>query len=79
MFQMKEQDKAPEEELNEGELDNQPKKEFRVMIVKMIQKLGRKMDAQIDKLGVFNRENIKNNQTELNNKITEVKNTLDGI
>ena len=76
---MKEQDKAPEEELNEGELDNQPKKEFRVMIVKMIQKLGRKMDAQIDKLGVFNRENIKNNQTELNNKITEVKNTLDGI
>ena len=38
MFQMKEQDKAPEEELNEGELDNQPKKEFRVMIVKMMQK-----------------------------------------
>ena len=61
------------------EIGNLPEKEFRVMIVKMIQKLGRKMDAQIDKLGVFNRENIKNNQTELNNKITEVKNTLDGI
>lgn len=28
---MKEQDKAPEEELNEGELDNQPKQEFRIM------------------------------------------------
>lgn len=78
MFQMKEQDKTPEE-LSDVEIGNLPEKEFRVMIVKMIQKLGRKMDAQIDKLGVFNRENIKNNQTELNNKITEVKNTLDGI
>ena len=44
MFQMKEQDKAPEEELNEGELDNQPKKEFRVMIVKMIKEF-RRIDA----------------------------------
>lgn len=78
MFQMKEQDKTPEE-LSDVEIGNLPEKVFRVVIVKMIQKLGRKMDAQIDKLGVFNRENIKNNQTELNNKITEVKNTLDGI
>ena len=38
MFQMKEQDKAPEE-LNEGEIDNQPKKQFRVIIVKMIKEL----------------------------------------
>ena len=45
MFQMKEQDKAPEEELNEGELDNQPKKEFRVIIVKMNTKLRKRMDA----------------------------------
>ena len=76
---MKEQDKTPKEQLSKMERAYLPEKEFRVMIVKMIQKLGRKMDAQIDKLGVFNRENIKNNQTELNNKITEVKNTLDGI
>ena len=38
MFQMKEQDKAPEE-INEGEIDNQPKKQFRVIIVKMIKEL----------------------------------------
>ena len=47
MFQMKEQDKAPEEELNEGELDNQPKKEFRVIILKMIQQLEKTMDLKI--------------------------------
>ena len=49
MFQMKEQDKTPEE-LSDVEIGNLPEKEFRVMIVKMIQKLGRKMDAQCKKL-----------------------------
>jgi len=31
------QDKTPEEELSEVEISNQPEKEFRVMIVNMIQ------------------------------------------
>ena len=35
---MKEQDKAPEE-LNEGEIDNQHKKQFRVITVKIIKEL----------------------------------------
>ena len=56
MFQMKEQDKAPEEELNEGELDNQPKKEFRVMIVKMIKEFTGKMGALREKSKVFNKD-----------------------
>ena len=42
MYQMKEQDKTPEEQLNEVEIGNLPKKQFRVMIVKMIQDLGKK-------------------------------------
>ena len=46
MFQTKEQDKTPEEELSEVEIGNIPEKEFRVMIVKMIKELGRRMDAQ---------------------------------
>ena len=37
VFQMKEQDKTPEE-LSDVEIGNLPEKEFRVMIVKMIQK-----------------------------------------
>ena len=43
---MKEQDKTPEEELSEGEIGTLPKKEFRVMIVKMTKELGRRMDAE---------------------------------
>ena len=45
-------------------IGNLPIKEFRVMIVKMIKELGRRMDAQSEKLEVFNKElgNIKNNQ-----------------
>ena len=46
MFQMKEQDKTPEEELSEVEIGSLPEKEFRVMIVKKIKELGRRMDAQ---------------------------------
>ena len=56
MFQMKEQDKTPEEELSEVEIDNLPEKEFRVMIIKMIKELGRRMYAQSKKLEVFNKE-----------------------
>ena len=71
MFQTKEQDKTPEE-LSEVEIGNPPKEEFRTVIVKMIKGLGRRMDAQSEKL-VFNKEleNIKNNQ--MKNTIIEIK------
>jgi len=36
MFQMKGQDKTPENQLNEVEIGNLPEKELRIMIVKMI-------------------------------------------
>ena len=73
MFQMKEQDKTPEE-VNEVEIGNLHKKEFRVVIIKMIKELRRRMDPQSQKL-VFNKEfkNIKKNQTEIKNTITEIK------
>ena len=54
-FQMKEQDKTPDEELSEVEIGNLPEKEFRVMIIKMIKELRRRMDAQSEKLEVFNK------------------------
>ena len=64
MFQIKEQVKTPEEELSKEKIGNLPKKEFGVMIVKMIEEVGRRMNAQNEKLEVFNREleNIKNKQ-----------------
>ena len=39
MFQTKEQDKTPEEELSEVEIGNLPEKEFRVVMIKMIKDL----------------------------------------
>ena len=82
MYQMKEQDKTTEKQINEEEIGNLPKKEFRVMIVKMIQNLGNRKEAQIEKIQEkFNKdlEEQKNKQTEMNNTITEMKNTLEGI
>ena len=50
MFQMKEQDKTTEEQPSEVEIGNLPKKEFRVMIVKMIKELKKRMEVQSKKL-----------------------------
>ena len=46
MHEMKEEDKTPEKQLNEVEIGNLPEKEFRIMIVKMIQDLGKRMEAR---------------------------------
>ena len=82
MYQMKEQDKTPEKQLNEVEIGNIPEKEFRIMIVKMIQDLGKRMEAKIEKMQeMFNKEleELKNKQTEMNNIINRMKTTLEGI
>ena len=50
MYQMKEQDKTPGKQLNEVEIGNLPEKEFWIMIVKMIQDLGKSMEAKIQKM-----------------------------
>ena len=44
MQQMKEQGKIPPDQTNEKEIGSLPEKEFRVMIVKMIQNLGNRME-----------------------------------
>ena len=50
MYQVKEQDKTPEKQLNEVEIGNLPEKEFRIMIEKMIQDLGKRMEVKIKKM-----------------------------
>ena len=50
MYQIKEQDKTPEKQLNETEIGNIPEREFRIMIVKMIQDLRKRMEAKIEKM-----------------------------
>ena len=67
MCQMKEQDKTPEKQLNEVEIGNLPEKEFRIVIGKMIQDLGKRMEAKIEKMQErFNKdlEELKNKQTD---------------
>ena len=79
---MKEQDKTWEKQLNEVEIGNLAENEFRIMTVKMIQDLGKRMEAKIEKMQeMFNKdlEQLKNKWTEMNNTITEMKNTLEGI
>ena len=82
MYQMKEKDKTPEKQLNEVDIGDLPEKEFRIVIVKMIQDLGKRMEAKIEKMQeMFNKdlEELKNKQTEMNDTITEMKNTLEGM
>ena len=75
MSQMKGQDKIPEKQLNEMEIGNLPEKEFRIMIVKMIQDLGKRMEVKIEKM----QEMFIKDPEELNNKQTEMNDTLKGI
>ena len=76
--QMKEQGKNPPELTNEEEIGSLPEKEFRVMIVKMIQKLGNRMEKLQE---TFNKdlEELKSKQTMMNNTINEILNSLEGI
>ena len=73
----------------EEEIGSLHEKEFRIMIVQMIQNPENKMELQINRLEIriekkqeiFNKdlEETKKSQSVMNNAITEIKNTLEGI
>ena len=73
--QMKGQDKTPEKQLNEAEIGNLSEKEFRIMIVKLIQDLRKRMEAKIEVM----QEMLTKDLEELKNKQTEINNILEGI
>ena len=50
IHQVKKHDKCPTNETKEEEIGSLPEKEFRIMIVKMIQNLQNKMQLQINSL-----------------------------
>ena len=74
--------KCPLSQSKEEEIGNLPEKEFRIMIIKMIQNLENKMEFQINSLEtkiekmqeMFNKdlEEIKKNQLKMNNAINEI-------
>ena len=86
--QVKEHDKSPPIQTKEEEIRSLSEKEFRIVIVKMIQNLENKMELQINSLErriekmqeMFNKdlEEIKKSQSIMNNAITEIENTLQG-
>ena len=86
--QVKEHDKCPPNQIKEEEIGSLPEKEFRIMIVKMIQNPENKMELQITSLETriekmqekFHKDlgEIKTSQSIMNNVITEIKSTLEG-
>ena len=87
--QIKEHDKCPPNQTQEGGIGSLPEKEFRILIVQMIQNLENKVDLQTNRLEtrvenmqeMFNKdlEEIKKSQSIMKNEITEIKRTLEGI
>ena len=75
---MKGQDRAPENQLNEVEIGSVLEKELRILIVKMIQYLGKRTEAKIEKMQeMFTKdlEELKNRDTleGINSRITKAE------
>ena len=66
---VKEHDKCPPSQTKEEEIGRLPEKEFRIMIVKMIQNLENKIKLQINKLET----RIEKMQEKFNKEIEETK------
>ena len=71
---MKEQGENTPDLTNEEEIDSLPEKEFRIMIVKMIQNLGNRIAKMQE---TFNKdvEELKRSSGTMNKTINEIKNT----
>ena len=59
--QVKEKDKTPEKQLKEVEIGNLPEKEFKIMMVKMIQDLRKRMEKMLE-MFTKDLEELKNKQ-----------------
>ena len=73
--QIKEQSKYLPDQTNEEEIGSLPEKEFRVMIAKMIQNLGNRME-EIQEMFNKDLEELKSTLTIRNSTINEIKNSL---
>ena len=69
--QVKEHDKCPPNQTKEEEIESLLEKEFRIMIVKMIQNLENKMELKIKRL----KARIEQMQEMFNKDLEEIKNS----
>ena len=70
--QVKEHEKCPTNQTKEEEIGNLPEKQFRIMIIKMIQNLENKMELQINNLET----RIEKMQEMFNKDIKEIKESI---
>ena len=82
--QMKEKGRNSQDRINKDEISNLPEREFRIMVIKMLQRLENTIEKMQETFNTVNRitkdiEKIKNKQKEMNNTIAEIKNTVEGI
>ena len=76
--QIREKEKTPEKQLSDLEIISLQEKDFRLMMLKMMQDIGNKLEAKIDNLQqTLSKEiqNLKLKQAEMQNTITEIKNS----
>ena len=67
--QVKEEESCPSNQTKEEEIGDLPEKEFRILIVKMIQNLEIKMESQINSLETW----IEKTQERFNKDLEEIK------
>ena len=73
---MREEEKNPEKQLSDQEILSLQEKDFRLLLLKMMQDIGNKRETKMDNLQeTLTKEiqNIKLKQEEMQNKITEIK------
>ena len=58
------------------EIGNLPEKEFRMMIVKMIQDLRKRIEAKMQEMFTKDLEELKNKETEMNNTLEEINSRI---
>uniref|UniRef100_A0A4X1T8C6 L1 transposable element RRM domain-containing protein n=1 Tax=Sus scrofa TaxID=9823 RepID=A0A4X1T8C6_PIG len=78
--QMREKGKTPENQLSDQEILSLQEKGFRLLMLKMRQDIGNKLEAKMDNLqDTLTKEiqDIKLKQEEMQNAITEIKNSLE--
>uniref|UniRef100_A0A8D2C724 L1 transposable element RRM domain-containing protein n=1 Tax=Sus scrofa TaxID=9823 RepID=A0A8D2C724_PIG len=78
--QMRDKGKTPENQLSNEEILSLQEKDFRLLMLKMMQDIGNKLEAKMDNLQeTLTKEiqDIKLKQEEMQNTITEIKNSLE--
>jgi len=78
--QTREKGKTPENKLSDEEILSLQEKDFRLSMLKMMQDIGKKLEAKMDNLQeILTKEikDIKLKQEAMQNTITEIKNSLE--